>query len=254
MLLQKNKLTSLGLEQEDAIRSKSCGARGASLYLVGPLTHDDRLPDFFMAPEVFATAIRLRLGLAVRPLHDTCAGCAKHMADTKGHASLKCMKCGHRTRAHNNLRDTLADICRTCLLSPSIESKVSNKPGKEGIRADITFFRSGTMQVIDTAITHPFRDATTRVAASITAGAAATLYEDVKVAHYKDVLTKSQSLVPFVCDTYGALGETAQLFLQQIVPLFARRLGIPSSIASRIIFGRITGSVIKSMATAGTLL
>ena len=164
------------------------------------------------------------------------------------------MKCGHRTRAHNALRDTLAEICRTCMLSPKLEVRVSNAPGKERIRADVTFYTSGMTQVVDAAITHPFRDATTKAAAASTPGAAATLYEAVKVAHYKDVLSKHQSLIPFVCDTYGALGETAQHLLQHLVPLYARRLGIPSSIASRIIFGRITGSVIKSMATAGTLL
>ena len=74
------------------------------------------------------------------------------------------------------------------------------------------------------------------------------------MAHHKDVLSKHQALIPFVCDTYGALGETAQLLLQHLAPLFARRLGFPSPIASRIIFGRITGSVIESMATAGALL
>ena len=42
--------------------------------------------------------------------------------------------------------------------------------------------------------------------------------------------------------------------LQHIVPLFARRLGTLSPIVSRIIFGRIKGSVIKPMATADTLL
>ena len=121
------KLDSLNLDQDATIRTTSCGARGASLHLVGPVTHDDHLPDFFMVPEVFATAIRLRLGLEVRTIADVCAGCGKHDADTLGHASLKCMKCGHRTRAHNALRDTLADICRTCMLSPKLEVE-ENEP------------------------------------------------------------------------------------------------------------------------------
>ena len=55
-------------------------------------------------------------------------------------------------------------------------------------------------------------------------------------------------MVPFVVDTFGALGEAAIEALQKIVPHYARRLGITSTVASRVVFGRITTSVIKSMA------
>ena len=173
-------LAKLGLDIGDSIRSTSCGSRGASLYLVGPVSYDDRLSEYFLDSAIFCTAIRLRLGLDVRVAPDLCAGCLQHVGDEQGHATLKCMKCGYRTRAHNALRDTLADICRDCLLSPSIEPHVSAK--QPGLRADICFFRSGTLQVIDVAITHPFRDASTRLLASTIAGSAATSYEGVKVA------------------------------------------------------------------------
>ena len=239
--------------QDHEIRVQSCGSRGASLYLTGPVSYDDQLSSYFMEPPTFSTAIRLRLGLEVRPLPSRCEGCSgSHATDTEGHASLKCMRCGHRTKAHNALRDALAGICRDALLSPKLEPHVfASHPN---LRADLAFFRSGQLHVIDVAITHPFRDDTTRKIAAAMPGGAANCYEQIKNAHYRDALTKMHVLVPFVCDSYGALCETAILLLQAIVPLYARRLGISSTVASRIIFGRITSSVVKSMASIGTSL
>lgn len=240
--------------QDHVIRSKSCGHRGASLYLVGPVSYDDQLSSYFMDAPVFSAAVRLRLGLEVRPLADACEGCGEgHATDTLGHASLKCMHCGKRTKAHNALRDVLAGICRDALLTPKIEPHAFAK--QPNLRADLAFFGSGTLYVIDVAITHPFQaSAFVRQLAATTAGGAATVYESVKVAHYKSALTPSLTLVPFVCDTYGALSESAINLIQAIVPLYARRLGISSQVASRIVFGRITTCVVKSMAMIATSL
>ena len=115
---------------------------------------------------------------------------------------------------------------RLSLKKSMLGSKLRSRMFPEREKSKPTFFMPGMMLVV-AAITHPFRDATTEAA-----------------------LPPRQE-PPQRCTghTYGALGETAQLLLQHIVPLYARRLGIPSSVVSRFTFGRITGSVIKSLVT-----
>ena len=252
MAIDDHELTSMDLDTDGRVRSTSCGSRGASLYLVGPVAYDDQLHEFFMDPLVFEAAVRLRLGLKLHDLPSVCSGCQRHVNDAEGHAALKCMKCGQRTRAHNALRDALTGLCRDALLSPTAEPRLFPKAPQR--RADICFFQSGKICVVDVAITHPIRDADTRALAAAIPGGAATKYEDVKVVDYSSILESCHFLVPFVCDTYGALGQSAIRLLQKIVPLYARRLGLSSTTASRIVFGRITGSVVKSMATTGALL
>lgn len=208
-----------------------------------------------MEPVVFTTAIRLRLGMVVReetkdrPLR--CGLCHQHDVDPYGHSQLKCMKSGVRTRAHNLLRNALAAICRESLLDPSLEGHAF--PAEPRRRADICFFLTNKYNVVDLAITHPFRDERTVALASVVAGGAATLYEEVKQQKYAAIVTKGAHFVPFVMDTYGALSQTAVTTLKAIVPLYAQRLGITRTVASRIILGRLSCCVIRSMAAIAAL-
>ena len=106
-LIDDDAFRQLNLSENAKVRAKSCGSRGASLYLVGPVTYDSSLADFFMEPVVFTTAIRLRLGMVVReetkdrPLR--CGLCHQHAVDPYGHSQLKCMKSFPR-RAHGCAR------------------------------------------------------------------------------------------------------------------------------------------------------
>ena len=81
-----------------------------------------------------------------------------------------------------------------------------------------------------------------------------TAYEATKHSTYgKYVREGFQVLVPFVLDTYGALGATAIETARRIAPLYGRRLGLSSTVASRIVFGRLTTCVVRWMATIATL-
>ena len=212
-------LAAMKLDLEELARSKSCGSRGASMYLVGPLSYDDRLEDdFFMSASIFTTAIRLRLGLPVRPSAGPCPMCPTrdHEVGVHGHEAINCMGSGQRTRAHNALRDSLTRIMHDALLSPQREVRVSAAAGQ---RLDICIYMSGVAHYFDTAITHAFRSATNGqrqhalAAAGRTQGGWATEYEAVKRSKYgKDFeasIATRRVLVPFVVDSFGAMGASA---------------------------------------------
>ncbi|HEY1110425.1 MAG TPA: reverse transcriptase domain-containing protein, partial [Opitutaceae bacterium] len=237
-------------DTERVIRKMSCGARGASMYLVGPVSYDEHLEDYFMAPSTFTAALHLRLGKAVSHEPGACKLCTTgHHNDVSGHAALKCMKCGHRTRVHNRLRDTLASIATECLLSPTVEPRPFADSNE---RLDVAYAMSGKLQLIDVAITHPIEATFSQQAASAPGGAA-TAYQARKSAKYAGKLTDGQVLVPFIVDTFGALGEEAERALRKLVPLYMRRLGISIPVASRIVVGRITTCVIRGMAEIAAL-
>ena len=75
---------------------KSCGSKGASLYLMGPLSYDDEPEHLRMDSATFVTALRLRLGqhvLADAP--GSCPFCrGEHATDADGTRSITCMKGG----------------------------------------------------------------------------------------------------------------------------------------------------------------
>lgn len=195
-LLDNHTSRAMDLDDDEQIRANSCGSRGASLYLVGPVSYDDMLSKFFMPSSTFVTALKLRLGGAVHfPTGGMCSVCGNdHHSDEFGNGALTCMRGGARVRAHNDLRDTLAKLMRDSLISPTLEPLVS---ATLRIRGDIQCFMDGKTWLIDTAITHVFRDSN-RSHALQSAGGAATAYEATKVAKYEGHLMPSHVLVPFV--------------------------------------------------------
>lgn len=250
-VLDNTEIESMYLTTEEKVRVKSCGARGASLYLVGPITYDEQLPLFFLPSSTFCFALKLRLGLETRhDLAEACRLCSKdHSVDDGSNRAINCMTCGRRTRAHNAVRDRLADILRVSLLSPSVEPWIDKRAG---CRADINISMGGYTWVIDVAITNAL-NADHRHKASITAGGAATDYEGVKRKKYEGHLSSGQILCPFVYDHFGAPGASAQDCLRKIVPHFKTRLGITHAVASRIIYGRISICVIRAIASIAEL-
>jgi hypothetical protein len=245
------------LTVEDRARISSCGAPSASLYLVGPMPQDDSLKtDFFMSHSAFTTALRLRLGLPVREAPGPCTLCSEngksHTLDIYGHEAAKCRLSGLRTRAHNKLRDALNRLLNEALLAPAREVAISTTTSE---RVDIACNMSGVRHFIDVAITHPFQQSAQGVQrAAQCAGGWATEYEGVKRKKYASIFGKSnksegsQVLVPFVVDTFGAMGETAAAFVKRAVPLYARRLGLSTAVAGRVFAGRLTTCVIRELA------
>ena len=172
-----------------------------------------------------------------------------------GHEAINCMGSGQRTRAHNALRDALSLIMRDALLAPQREVRAS---ASSGARLDICIFMSGLAQYFDTAITHAFRSESNGQrshslnAAARSPGGWASEYEGVKRAKYgkefDPSVTSRRVLVPFVVDSFGALGGSALTALKQLIPHYGRRMGFSHAVASRIVRGRISTTVVKEIA------
>lgn len=236
------------LTEEDKVRVKSCGSRGASLYLCGPLSHDEHLKEYFLEPNLFTTAVNLRLGLRVNDVDEKrprkCNLCNDKEADAYGHHAIKCMT-GNRTYAHNALRDTLVSINRDSLLQP-VPKPITFQNTKK--RADILFRSAGESHLIDTAITHPIVTTYEGHAVAV-AGGAATSYEQKKVVKYaKELEGTTYKFCAFIVDTYGAISASAIDMLTLLTVHYRRRLGLSSPVASRIVFGRVTTTVIRYIA------
>ena len=97
------------------------------------------------------------------------------------------------------------------------------------------------------------RDEATTAAAERDAGGAATRYELVKTSKYAAIVPPGAVFVPFIVDTYGALGARAVEALRTLIPVYAQHAGLTNTVASRVIYGRISGTVIRGIAGIAAL-
>lgn len=222
------------------------------------MPQDDTLrTEFFFGRAAFETAIRMRLGMPVRAEPGRCALCidkdAAHELDVYGNEAACCMRSGMRTRLHHGLRDRLHRMLSEALLAPRREVAVDAKSAQ---RLDISAWLGGVHYFLDVAITHPLqkRDGAA-LAAAAAPGGWSTAYEEKKRVHYSEVFGQTKSstpthlqLVPFIVDSFGAMGDSAADFVKRLVPLFASRRGLSHTVASRIVRGRLTTCVVRGMA------
>ena len=209
----------------DKARLSSLQAKTTSLWLSPtPASCDARV---WMAPALFPTAARLRLGAPVRELPAPCLRCAERKGimtnrDLYGHHSLCCMIGGSRCLLHNAVVNQLVADAAFGMLHPVREARVFT----DSPRMDITIRTGRREQLVDVAFSCPFRETGNCLAkAAETPGGWATAYEATKVARYGHLLGPTQDLIPCVFDTFGAAGATARPFLARVAGAFQRRLG-----------------------------
>jgi hypothetical protein len=102
-------------------------------------------------------------------------------------------------------------------------------------RADIVLRRQvRRTTAIDVAVTFPLRLGAPVSAAAETPGGAATLYENVKWHEYGEAASRANiDFVPFVFDTFGAIGSSAWPLLRSIFRCAAQRRGISRVVATQ---------------------
>ena len=129
----------------------------------------------------------------------------------------------------------------------------ANPPSAPLKRANLSFFLAGSLVIVDVALTHPTQSHTTIAAAKRADGGAATTYESVKTTKCAAMQPLNSKFVPFIVETYGALGRSAVAALKALIPLNAQRVGLTTTAASRIACGRITGAVVRGVAGIAAL-
>lgn len=184
-------------------------------------------------------ALRFRFGLPQFPVDEVriCAFCHKRRLDTTGDHSLTCMRTGWRNSVHNSFRDACATLARSALYHPAVEEPIfiagrrSTGPGQKA-RSDISYTRDGWRSLIDVAVTHPLKDNTAMRWASAKGGGCASAYEKKKHTKYAPLLAELNAgshsdtvrLIPVVVDSYGAYGDAARGWLEEVVLAVHKRV------------------------------
>jgi len=123
---------------------------------------------------------------------------------------------GAKTRVHNAGRNALFDFAREAALAPVKEPRpFGDAPGR---RPDLSIadWDDGREGLLDFAGVFPLREELIR-AAGDAEGGGATKYEETKRASYLAVLIPARHvLIPFIVDSFGALGDAAFAFLARL--------------------------------------
>ena len=229
--------------REDKARFQSLRAKTASLWMCPvPATCQEKI---WMSPDNFRATCRLRLGLPVADVEVRCAACAANSKtstqDVLGYHAICCMAGGDRTHTHNNLLKQLFADASFGLMHPVWEVH----PFGDNQRMDFVIRNGEAEQLVDLALTFPLQK--NSVAAAVTTpGGAATQYEAIKRKKYERFLSRGQTLVPLVFDTFGAAGASARPLLDRIAGAFSRRFG--SRIGRTIFFTRINVVLLSQVA------
>lgn len=232
---------------QDKARLQSCSAKHASGWLYG---HPESGEDLWLKPQLFVAALRLRLGLPILETPSTCRLCNSSEADVFGHHSLACISGGLRTRAHNAIRDGVDALARSALLTPAREPRpFANSPQS---RLDISVSRDGVLFLYDIALTFPLQQSSVQ-AAALEQGGAATKYEAIKRNKYLPLIAQEPrpadfKLVPLICDTFGAWGDSAAPALATIAHAWGLRSDLRPAIAMPLAMHRLNFVIIREVA------
>ena len=237
---------------EARARLRSVAGPGAGAWI----TASPIIVSLQMAPDLYTTAIRTRLGLSHPGLqgHLTCI--CGHSMDAQGTHLLRCPRGGERTAAHDAVRDAIAAIASESSYRVSREqSHQLPLRGNQtrGGRVDLLFTSPESRILGDVVIADPTRlDLVQRAARSDGTGHAAHLAAAQKIRDYEH-RHLGDDFIPFAIETYGTLDAAFNDFLREC----ARRAceargsaGPPRSVLVASFRQRISGC---SPASSGTM-
>jgi hypothetical protein len=254
-LLAKARVSALRsrLDRDGAARLSSLACPSATAWLYG--TPEAANDDWMQAAEL-RTLLLHHLGLPLAEAPIRCALCHAVDADVFGRHAVVCMKTGCRNVLHNSMRDECARLARLALLAPSLETYVF--PGVRKHRMDLTYVLGDVQRLVDFAVTSPLSSASSASKAAAAPGGWATQYgESAKVRKYAPLIAEaarnggiSQTLVPFVADTFGALGKPALEWLRELALALTARYNNPARYGSlkRLVLHRVSFTLARGVA------
>ena len=210
------RLRSAGISsQRERQRAASCAASWHALHPV--VTVDQPWTQQWFTNPQLTILTRYRMGLEIHnDPRSRCGICGSYANDTHGEHAAVCMAAGLRSNLHNRV---LSALFQTLTLAQAGPSREVAFPGTQR-RIDIVALdldQGAGTPAIDVAITGDYG----RVTDPDTPGSVATAYEKVKTRAYGTLAARSgYELVPFVLDTYGAFGRSAE----KIMPKIGRRV------------------------------
>jgi hypothetical protein len=234
-------------------RINSCRSAHASGWLL-PRPFEERI-EGWLSPAEFTTAARFRLGLPVADGTTLCRMCLKHDADVMGNHSLLCLAGGHRSKLHNDVRDTVFRFASMALMNPRREDPCF---GATSLRSDVTLTNVGRISLhgstvqrkpiaIDITITHFASLGGVRLAAREPAGAANAMMV-LKQRKYAAIAEAAGvDLAPVAIDTLGAICSSGVDVLRRIAMRWGNRFDIKPPRSIPIVMQRISSIVMRGI-------
>ena len=188
----------------------SCSGRNAGAWITAlPSPIYNRV----LTDEEFRVASRLRCGVTpVTNLPDTCS-CGSSFTSNPTH-SLACQRTAHVsiTSRHDTLVQAIAAWCRRGGAAVEIEPQNLSTGQK---RPDLLVYMGTHRFIIDAVIGHPLAPSYIRKA--LEPLGLASFHEKRKMNHWRELaVSMGATMVPFSCETYGSIGDSATSFIQSL--------------------------------------
>ena len=207
--------------QQQAI-TRSAGGKGAAAWLYPPPNATTHMPR-----QHYLTALRYRTHTPLPAgRHDKCqhknnTRTCQHNLDPHGHHALTCALGGYTITKHNHLRDTLhrwlCDMGHTCHREqhvPALDDTDDKGQPRKAIM-DITCTTNTGHYLIDISVTDAVSECPKHTQANAHHDAtAAQAREHDKRKRYQN----HPQLIPFVLETGGRWGPTAEAFIKTVAP------------------------------------
>ena len=209
------------LPPEQQAITRSAGGKGAAAWLYPPPDANTHMPR-----KHYLTALRYRTHTPQpTSTHDTCQHkndkrTCQHPLDPYGHHALTCAIGGYTTTKHNHLRDILhrwlSDMGHTCHREqhvPELDDTHNGEPRKAIM--DVVCTTHTGHYLIDISVTDAVSECPKHTASNARHNnTAANAREQDKRKRYNN----HPQLIPFVLETGGRWGTTAEEFIRSIAP------------------------------------
>jgi len=202
----------------DLIRLDSCCHEGSILITTLPCS-----AEFHIAGDhIFRERLRMRLGLPIPgiPMNMKCVCNGKSINDPLGYHLLSVCNVGNqRIATHNAVRDAVVDMCKSALVTTSIEDTLPFKrislDSKRRVDIWCDNFLPGISLALDVSIVDPRQF---EHFPHPKPGIAAQHRESAKIKENESILAKASSqFSPFVIESFGRWGPKTRAVFKQLL-------------------------------------
>jgi hypothetical protein len=199
------------------------------------LSHAPCSPSFRLSDDEFLTFGLMRLGLhgTIGPHQHSCGACGQPLPEGQEERITHAMACTKTRKREGYFRHHHIEheLRRTLLESSAFH--VTNEPHFESkgqnLRPDLEAFFGGgrPSSLVEVSVTHPSCQSYIKLNSHLIPRAAVRQREKEKSAKYKELVNGRRNFTPAIAETYGALGEQLEKFVQFHSSIISRKTGAP---------------------------